>query len=104
MNDYVALFLFGLLCFIAGAYSGYQSHLIAELRAELKPKPKPKAGVTRGAYKKVDEASPDYHSPGPAKKSGVVSPKSPQRVQWEADEERRKTSSKWGISPPKQGL
>jgi hypothetical protein len=92
-----------LLFFLAGLLIGANWSELQKLRERLEEKPKPRSGVTFGSYKKVDEILPD-NTRDPNKKSGIVVPKTPQRIEWEANEQRRKTADKWGVTPPKQGL
>jgi hypothetical protein len=83
-----ALILVPILTLLLGGTLGYclgryQSRLIDKIRTlEAGNKPKPEPAVTLGAYDTPKEYAPVDNS----KPVGLVDPKTPQRIQWEAEQ------------------
>ena len=71
-----------ILGILLGVQAGWWSRDIREkLTSLLTPKSVPSVGVTRGSYKRADEL---------ANSSAVISPKTPQKIEFETEEEIRK--------------
>lgn len=59
--------------------------------------PQRKPGVTLGAYRHLDEVNP---APSEPKARGhVVTPKTPQKMQWDSDNELREKNEKFHVGP-----
>lgn len=88
---------------VAGVVLGYFLRSIwdriKKLEAKL-AKQAPRTGATKGSY----QTPAPVVQRDPNKSSGVVKPKTPQKLTWEADEERRKQSLEWGVGNTSQGL
>ena len=89
-------FLFLIVGLGIGLVVGFQHRAIFELQKKLQ-RPAKRVGVTN-PYRMADQNKP-YEPRPQGKTSGIVKPKSPARLQYEAEERLRKDSEKWGLTP-----
>ncbi len=88
-----------LILIILAAVLGYMWRDITDRIMELEEKsktPVKKPGVTRGSYNQVNEVHP--HTT-PKAKGHAVSPKTPQRVAWEAEQALKESNEKFRVGP-----
>lgn len=92
-----------LLSLTLGYVAGYTKRDLNDKIAELSRKiqedktPPPKPGVTLGSYRHVDEVN--TAKPVPKARGRVINPKTPQRVEWDSEQQLKEENMKFRVGP-----